>query len=62
MFKDQRRVYDVGQVFHIASRISDGDGGSWVDAFAAYGEAQNAQADAWKRRGWTRATGEAGGF
>jgi hypothetical protein len=50
---------DVGQVFHIASKIRDGDGGSWVDAFAPYGDAQNAQADEWKRRGWTRAAGEA---
>jgi esterase/lipase len=50
---------DIGQVFHIASNIKDGDGASWVEAFAAYGDSQNEQADAWKRRGWTRAAGEA---
>jgi pimeloyl-ACP methyl ester carboxylesterase len=30
-----------------------------VHAFAEYGDAQNAQANAWKHRGWTRAAGEA---
>jgi len=50
---------DVGQAFYVASRIVDGDADSWVQAFGEYGDAQNAQADAWKQRGWTRAAGEA---
>jgi esterase/lipase len=49
---------DVGQVFHIASQIADGDADSWVSAFKAYGEEMNALADLWKARGWTRAAGE----
>jgi hypothetical protein len=50
---------DIGQVFHIASTIKDGDGASWVEAFAAYGDAQNAQAETWKAHGWIRAASEA---
>jgi pimeloyl-ACP methyl ester carboxylesterase len=50
---------DVGQAFHVASRIVDGDGESWVRAFAEQGELLDAQADAWKARGWRRAAGEA---
>ena len=50
---------DVGQAFHVASRIVDGDGESWVRAFAEQGELLDAQADEWKARGWRRAAGEA---
>src|ERR1700722_11199953 len=50
---------DVGQVFHIASTIKDGDADSWVASFSRYAELQSAQADAWKARGWRRASGEA---
>jgi pimeloyl-ACP methyl ester carboxylesterase len=50
---------DVGQAFYVASHIIDGDADTWVQAFGDYGNAQNAQADAWKQRGWTRAAGEA---
>ncbi|MEX3959425.1 alpha/beta hydrolase family protein [Trinickia sp. EG282A] len=50
---------DIGQAFHVASTIVDGDADSWVSAFAAYGHLQTAQADAWARRGWRRAAGEA---
>lgn len=50
---------DIGQAWYIASQIPDGDGDAWVRAFAAYGERMNAQADAWKQRGWKRAAGEA---
>src|SRR5262249_48044146 len=49
---------DVGQAFHIASQIVDGDGETWVKAFSEYGDRMNAQADAWKQRGWTRAAGQ----
>ncbi|KIW16611.1 hypothetical protein PV08_03799 [Exophiala spinifera] len=48
----------VGEAFHAASQIIDGDVGSWADAFANLGAAQNAQAETWQRRGWTRAAGE----
>jgi pimeloyl-ACP methyl ester carboxylesterase len=50
---------DVGQAFYVASRITDGAPDTWVRAFEDYGNLQNAQAEAWKRRGWTRAAGEA---
>jgi pimeloyl-ACP methyl ester carboxylesterase len=50
---------DIGQAFYVGSEIQDGDGASWVAAFARYGDAQNAQADAWRQRGWRRAAGEA---
>jgi pimeloyl-ACP methyl ester carboxylesterase len=50
---------DIGQAFHVASTIVDGDADSWVGAFAAYGDLQNAQADTWAQRGWRRAAGEA---
>jgi pimeloyl-ACP methyl ester carboxylesterase len=50
---------DVGQAFHVASGITDGVADTWVQAFGEYGDAQNAQADAWKHRRWTRAAGEA---
>lgn len=50
---------DVGQVQYVASKITDGDGDSWVQAFGAYGDLMNTQADAWKQRGWQRAAGEA---
>ncbi len=50
---------DVGQAFHIASRITDGDGDSWVRAFDEYGGLMDAQADTWQQRGWRREAGEA---
>lgn len=50
---------DIGQAFHVASTIVDGDADSWVNAFAAYGDRQTAQADTWARRGWRREAGEA---
>jgi esterase/lipase len=50
---------DIGQAFHVASSITDGDGDSWVQSFAAYGDMQNAQADTWALRGRKRAAGEA---
>jgi pimeloyl-ACP methyl ester carboxylesterase len=50
---------DIGQAFHIASTIVDGDPESWVKSFSEYAALQNAQADAWKARGWKRAAGEA---
>lgn len=50
---------DIGQAFHVASTIADGDADSWVASFAAYAQLQDAQADTWARRGWRRASGEA---
>ena len=50
---------DIGQAWHVASTIADGDADSWVRSFGAYGELQDAQADVWSRRGWRRAAGEA---
>ena len=50
---------DVGQAFHVASQIIDGDGDSWVRAFAAQGDLLEAQADDWLARGARRNAGEA---
>jgi hypothetical protein len=50
---------DIGQAYHVASTIEDGDAASWVSSFSRYGEIQNVQADTWKERGWRRAAGEA---
>src|ERR1700761_6457885 len=50
---------DIGQAFHVASQITDGDGDSWVAAFSRYGDALEAQADDWQQRGRRRAAGEA---
>ena len=50
---------DVGQAFHVAAQIADGDGDSWVRAFTAQGELLDAQADAWLARGARRNAGEA---
>ncbi len=49
---------DIGQAFHVASRIVDGDGDSWVRAFTAQGELLDAQADDWLARGARRNAGE----
>ena len=49
---------DVGQAFHVASQIVDGDGDSWVRAFAAQGELLEAEADDWLARGARRNAGE----
>jgi len=49
---------DIGQAFHVASTIRDGDPDSWVQSFSAYGQMLDGQAQAWKQRGWTRAAGE----
>jgi len=50
---------DIGQAFHVAATIVDGDADSWVRSFASYGDLQDTQADQWARRGWRRAAGEA---
>jgi pimeloyl-ACP methyl ester carboxylesterase len=50
---------DVGQTFHIASQITDGDAESWVRAFAGQGELLDDQADDWLARGARRNAGEA---
>lgn len=49
----------VGEAFHVASQIEDGDGESWARAFERQGVVERTQADDWRRRGWTRAAGEA---
>jgi pimeloyl-ACP methyl ester carboxylesterase len=50
---------DIGQVFHAASSIVDGDADSWVRSFGAYGDVEDAQATSWAKRGWRRAASEA---
>ena len=50
---------DVGQAFHVAAQIVDGDGDGWVRAFTAQGELLDAQADDWRARGARRNAGEA---
>jgi pimeloyl-ACP methyl ester carboxylesterase len=49
----------VGEAFHVASQIEDGNADSWSRAFERQGEALNVQADAWLERGCRRAAGEA---
>lgn len=49
----------VGEAFHVAAEIKDGDGSAWADAFERHGKSQNVQADIWQQRGWARAAGEA---
>src|ERR1700761_7534468 len=49
---------DIGQAYYVAAKITDGDGESWVKAFADYGDLLTAQADAWKQKGWQRSAGE----
>src|SRR5262249_44540977 len=50
---------DVGEAFHVASKIKDGDAASWIRAFAESGDAQTACAEDWLRRGRRREAGEA---
>ena len=49
---------DVGQAYYVASKMTDGDPDSWVEAFASYGDLMNEQADVWKKRGWKQSSGE----
>ena len=49
---------DVGEVFEIASHITDGDADSWIDAFEKQGHLLNNQAEVWAARNWKRAAGE----
>src|ERR1700722_4011769 len=49
---------DVGEVFEIASHITDGDADSWIRAFEEQAKLLDAQADVWAARGWIRAAGE----
>jgi pimeloyl-ACP methyl ester carboxylesterase len=50
---------DIGEAFHVASTIEDGNAESWVTSFAACGAAQRRQAGIWAARGWRRQAGEA---
>ena len=49
---------DIGQAFHVASSITDGDPDSWVQAFSKYGATLDTQANVWKARGWKQQAGE----
>jgi pimeloyl-ACP methyl ester carboxylesterase len=49
---------DVGEVFEVASHITDGDADSWIGAFERQAKLIDTQADVWAARGWTRAAGE----
>ena len=48
----------VGQLFYVASKITDGDAASWAAAFNAYGDYCASQADDWLKRGRVRQSGE----
>ena len=48
----------VGEAFHIANQIVDGDSVSWAQAFEKQGGILSKQADIWQERGWIRAAGE----
>lgn len=47
-----------GELFHIASRIDDGDTESWVREFEAYGDTQRALAKEWQAEGRIRSASE----
>jgi alpha-beta hydrolase superfamily lysophospholipase len=49
---------DVGQIFYIADQIEDGEGDSWVRAFASHGALLESEADGWLARGHRRNAGE----
>lgn len=49
---------DVGQVYHIAETITDGDPDTWVNAFALYGNYLDQQANTWRAKGWRHSAGE----
>jgi pimeloyl-ACP methyl ester carboxylesterase len=49
---------DVGEVFEIASHITDGNADSWIHAFEQQAKLLDRQADVWVARGWTRAAGD----
>src|SRR5580658_4348708 len=49
---------DVGEVFEIATHITDGDADSWIRAFEQQAKLLDAQADLWAAKGRTRAAGE----
>ena len=48
----------VGEAFHVATQINDGDADSWARAFEHQGEVMSQQAAVWKSRGCIRAAGE----
>lgn len=48
----------VGEAFHIANQIVDGDSESWAQAFEKQGSILSEHADIWQERGWIRAAGE----
>ncbi|PVX85791.1 alpha/beta hydrolase family protein [Paraburkholderia unamae] len=48
----------VGEAFHIAAQIEDGDADSWSRAFEHQGEILAAQADIWLEHGCRRTAGE----
>src|SRR5262245_3175302 len=50
---------DIGEAFHVAAKIEDGNAASWIRAFAESGDAQTASAEDWLRRGRRREAGEA---
>ncbi|WP_219513013.1 alpha/beta hydrolase family protein [Nonomuraea ceibae] len=49
---------DSGELFHIASRIEDGDTAGWVAEFEGFGDAQRALAKRWAGQGRRRSAGE----
>src|ERR1700721_4768529 len=49
---------DVGEVFEIASHITDGDADTWIHAFEQQAKLLDTQANLWAAKGWPRAPGE----
>jgi pimeloyl-ACP methyl ester carboxylesterase len=49
---------DIGEVFEIASHITDGDADTWICAFERQAKLLETQANVWAARGWIRAAGE----
>jgi hypothetical protein len=49
---------DAGEIFEIASHITDGDADSWIHAFEQQAKRLDAQAHLRAAKGWTRAAGD----
>jgi len=50
---------DIGEAFYVAETIKDGDAPTWVAAFEASGDRQQALAETWRTAGWTRQSAQA---
>ena len=50
---------DIGEAFYVAETIRDGDAPTWVAAFEASGDRQQALAEEWRAASWKRQSAQA---